>query len=109
MYLALTGCSQVFRRARLWDRLQKSVRRGIHLPGRPHAPRLRYRRNGDAKLLAYTAERITAKASLKTEFAAVTEVALDAGTIVTVLCATRYAAWTSSRLRWKDLPCGWAN
>lgn len=52
-----------------------------------------YRRNGtrrlvqslsvtrapvDAKLLAYTAERITAKASLKTEFAAVTDVALNA-------------------------------
>ena len=32
----------------------------------------------DAKLLAYTAERITAKASLKTEFAAVTDVALNA-------------------------------
>jgi len=53
----------------------------------------RYRRNGtrgfvqalsvtrapaDAKLLAYTAERIVAKASLKTEFAAVTDVALNA-------------------------------
>ena len=52
-----------------------------------------YRRNGtrgfvqalsvtraptDAKLLAYTAERIVAKASLKTEFAAVTDVALNA-------------------------------
>src|SRR6266850_1018168 len=33
----------------------------------------------DAKLFAYTAERITAKASLKTEFAAVTDVALNAG------------------------------
>ena len=32
----------------------------------------------DAKLLAYTAEHITAKASLKTEFAAVTDVALNA-------------------------------
>ena len=53
----------------------------------------RYRRNGtpgfvqalsvtrapaDAKLLAYTAERIVAEASLKTEFAAVTDVALNA-------------------------------
>jgi hypothetical protein len=31
----------------------------------------------DAKLLAYTAERIVAKASQKTEFAAVTHVALN--------------------------------
>lgn len=51
-----------------------------------------YRRNGtrgfvhtlsvtrapnDSKVLAYTAERITAKASLKTEFAAVTDVILN--------------------------------
>lgn len=31
---------------------------------------------GDAKVLAYTAERIAAKASLKTEFAAITDLAL---------------------------------
>jgi hypothetical protein len=88
-------CSQVFRQARLWDRLQKSVRaEEFTFPGDPMRLDYSYRRNGtrgfvqtlsvtrapaDAKLLAYTVERITAKASLKTEFAAVTDVALDAG------------------------------
>lgn len=88
-------CSQVFRQARLWDRLQKSVRaEEFTFPGDPMRLDYSYRRNGtrgfvqtlsvtraptDAKLLAYTAERITARATLKTEFAAVTDVALDAG------------------------------
>ena len=88
-------CSQVFRQARLWDRLQKSVRaEEFTFPGDPMRLDYSYRRNGtrgfvqtlsvtrapaDAKLLAYTAERITAKASLKTEFAAVTDVPLEAG------------------------------
>jgi len=63
-------------------------------PGDPMRLDYSYRRNGtrgfvqtlsvtrapaDAKLFAYTAERIAAKASLKTEFAAVTDVALNAG------------------------------
>jgi hypothetical protein len=85
-------CSQVFRQARLWDRLQKSVRaEEFTFPGDPMRLDYSYRRNGtrgfvqtlsvtrapaDAKLLAYTAERIGAKASLKTEFAAVTDVEL---------------------------------
>jgi hypothetical protein len=85
-------CSQVFRQARLWDRLQKSVRaEDFTFPGDPMRLDYSYRRNGtrgfvqtlsvtrapaDAKLLAYTAERIAAKASLKTEFAAVTDVEL---------------------------------
>jgi hypothetical protein len=88
-------CSQVFRQARLWERLEKSVRaEEFTFPGDPMRLDYSYRRNGtrgfvqtvsvtrapaDAKLLAYTVERITAKASLKTEFAAVTDVALDAG------------------------------
>jgi hypothetical protein len=88
-------CSQVFRQARLWDRLQKSVRaEEFTFPGDPMRLDYSYRRNGtrgfvqtlsvtrapaDAKLLAYTVERITAKATLKTEFAAVTDVALDTG------------------------------
>ena len=87
-------CSQVFRQARLWDRIEKSVRASeFTFPGDPMRLDYSYRRNGtrgfvqnlsvsrapgDAKLLAYTAERITAKASLKTEFAAVTDVALKA-------------------------------
>ena len=87
-------CSQVFRQARLWERIEKSVRASeFTFPGDPMRIDYSYRRNGtrgfvqnlsvtrapaDAKLLAYTAQRITAKASLKTEFAAVTDVALNA-------------------------------
>jgi len=87
-------CSQVFRQARLWERIEKSVRVAeFTFPGDPMRLDYSYRRNGtrgfvqnlsvsrapaDAKLLAYTAERITAKATLKTEFAAVTDVLLNA-------------------------------
>jgi hypothetical protein len=85
-------CSQVFKQARIWDRLQKSVRaEEFTFPGDPMRLDYSYRRNGtqgfvhtisvsrapaDAKLLAYTAERITAKARLKTEYAAVTDIEL---------------------------------
>ncbi|MGC1621010.1 MAG: DUF3037 domain-containing protein [Candidatus Acidiferrum sp.] len=85
-------CSQVFRQARLWDRVQKSVRASeFTFPGDPMRIDFSYRRNGtrgflhtlsvsrapgDAKVLAYTAERIATKASLKTEFAAITDLAL---------------------------------
>jgi hypothetical protein len=88
-------CSQVFRQARLWDRLEKSVRvEEFTFPGDPMRIDYSYRRNGtrgfvhtlsvtrspnDSKVLAYTAKHITAKSSLKTEFAAVTDVPLDAG------------------------------
>ena len=88
-------CSQVFKQARLWDRLEKAVRAEEYtFPGDPMRLDYSYRRNGtrgfvqtlsvtrapaDAKLLAYTAERITAKARLKTEFAAVTDVPLNDG------------------------------
>jgi hypothetical protein len=68
--------------------------RAIHFPGRPHASRrqlppqwdariralhLRHPGTGRAQALAYNAERITAKAALKTEFAAVTDVLLNPG------------------------------
>ncbi|HKN76468.1 MAG TPA: DUF3037 domain-containing protein [Candidatus Acidoferrum sp.] len=85
-------CSQVFRHARVWDRIQKSVRAAeFTFPGDPMRIDYSYRRNGtrgflhtlsvsrapgDAKALAYTAERIAAKAPLKTEFAAITDIAL---------------------------------
>ncbi|MHB8502117.1 MAG: DUF3037 domain-containing protein [Candidatus Acidiferrales bacterium] len=85
-------CSQVFRQAHLWDRIQKSVRAAeFTFPGDPMRIDYSYRRNGtrgflhtlsvsrapgDAKGLAYTAERIAAKASLKTEFAAITDIDL---------------------------------
>jgi hypothetical protein len=88
-----TYCSQVFRQARLWDRIEKSVRVAeFTFPGDPMRLDYSYRRNGtrgfvhcisvtraptDAKALAYNAERITAKATLKTEFAAVTDVVLN--------------------------------
>jgi hypothetical protein len=88
-------CSQVFKQARLWDRLEKAVRAEEYtFPGDPMRLDFSYRRNGtrgfvqtisvtrapaDAKLLAYTVERVAAKARLKTEFAAVTDVALNDG------------------------------
>jgi hypothetical protein len=88
-------CSQVFRQARLWNRIEKSVRAAeFTFPGDPMRLDYSYRRNGtrgfvhtlsvtrspaDAKLFAYTAQHITAKASLQTEFTAVTDVALEDG------------------------------
>jgi hypothetical protein len=88
-------CSQVFRQARLWDRLEKSVHASeFTFPGDPMRLDYGYRRNGtrgfvhmlsvtrapaDAKLLAYTAERIQAKAKFASEFAAVTDVPLNDG------------------------------
>jgi hypothetical protein len=86
-------CSQVFRQARLWERIEKSVRASqFTFPGDPMRLDYSYRRNGtrgfvntlsvtrspnECKTLAYTAGHITAKASLKTEFAAVTDVVLN--------------------------------
>ena len=88
-------CSQVLRQARLWERMEKSVRASeFTFPGDPMRLDYSYRRNGtrgfvqtlsvtrapnDAKMFAYTAERITAKSPLKTEFAAVTDVPLNLG------------------------------
>lgn len=88
-------CSQVFRQAHLWERIEKSVRaEQWTLPGDPLRIDYSYRRNGtrgfvhtlsvtrapgDFKQLAYTAERIHTKEKLKTEFAAVTDVPLIAG------------------------------
>lgn len=85
-------CSQVFRQAHVWDKIQKSVRAGeFTFPGDPMRIDYSYRRNGtqgflhalsvsrtpgDAKGIAYTAEHIAAKASLKTEFAAITDIDL---------------------------------
>ena len=85
-------CSQVFRQARLWDRIEKAVRASqFTFPGDPMRIDYSYRRNGtrgflhtlsvsrapgDAKALAYTAEQIAAKAALKTEFAAITDIEL---------------------------------
>lgn len=85
-------CSQVFQQARIWDRIQKSVRASeFTFPGDPMHIDYSYRRNGtrgfiqtlsvsrapaDAKGLAYTFEDIAAKSPLKTEFAAITDIDL---------------------------------
>jgi hypothetical protein len=85
-------CSQVFRQARIWDRVQKSVRASeFTFPGDPMRIDYSYRRNGtrgfiqtlsvsrapaDAKGIAYTFEDITAKSSLKTEVTVVTDIDL---------------------------------
>ena len=86
-------CSQVFRQARLWERIQSTVRvEEFTFPGDPMRLDYSYRRNGtrgyvhclpvsramgDPKALAYTAQHITARSPLKTEFAAVTDVPLS--------------------------------
>jgi hypothetical protein len=85
-------CSQVFRQARIWDRIQKHVRASeFTFPGDPMRIDYSYRRNGtrgfiqalsvsrapgDAKGIAHTFEAIAAKSSLKTEFAAITDIDL---------------------------------
>jgi hypothetical protein len=85
-------CSQVWKAAGLWDRIQKSVRvTEFTFPGDPMRIDYCYRRNGkrgfvqtlsvsrapaDCKLYAYTAARIAARAPFASEFAAVTDVPL---------------------------------
>lgn len=85
-------CAEVFRQAQLWNRLEKSVRASqFTFPGDPMRIDFSYRRNGtrgfvqtlsvtrspaDAKLLAYTAERIQSRAEFASEFTAVTDVPL---------------------------------
>ena len=87
-------CSEVFRQARIWDRLEKRVPVAeFTFPGDPMRLDFAYRRVGtrgfvqtlsvlrspaDAKLLAYTAERIQARARFASEFTAVTDLALSA-------------------------------
>lgn len=86
-------CAQVFQQARIWDRLQKSVRVAeFTFPGDPSRLDYSYRRNGtrgfvhalsvtrapqDAKSLSYNARHIAEKARYPTEFAAITDVALS--------------------------------
>jgi hypothetical protein len=88
-------CQQVFRQARIWDRIEKFVPVAEYtFPGDPMKMDYSYRRNGTrgfvhtisvtrapgaAKELAYTAGRIAAKAALKTEFAAITDIELSKG------------------------------
>ena len=85
-------CAQVFRQARIWDRIQKSVRASeFTYPGDPMRIDYSYRRNGtrgfiqtlsvsrapgECKGIAYTWEAIAAKSALKTEFTVVTDIDL---------------------------------
>src|ERR1700686_5179899 len=85
-------CAQVFRQARLWDRIEKSVRVAeFTFPGDPARLDYSSRRNGthgfvhalavtrapqDAKSLAYNVQHIAERAPYHTEFAAVTDVQL---------------------------------
>jgi hypothetical protein len=85
-------CSQVFRQARIWDRIEKSVRvADFTFPGDPARLDYSYRRNGtrgfvhtlsvtrapqDAKSLSYNVRHIAEKVGYRTEFAAVTDVPL---------------------------------
>ena len=86
-------CAQVFKQARIWDRLQKSVRVAeFTFPGDPSRLDFSYHRNGtrgyvhtlsvtrapqDAKSLSYNVKHIADKARHPTEFAAITDVALS--------------------------------
>jgi len=86
-------CTQVFRQARIWHRLEKSVRVAeFTFPGDPARLDYSYRRNGtrgfvhtlsvtrapqDAKSLSYNVKHIAEKARYHTEFAAVTDVPLS--------------------------------
>jgi hypothetical protein len=85
-------CSHVFHHAKIWNRLEKSVRASqFTFPGDPMRIDYGYRRNGtrgfvhtlsvtrapaDAKLLAYTAKRIEDLGEFPWEFTAVTDVPL---------------------------------
>jgi hypothetical protein len=86
-------CAQVFRQARIWDRIAKSVRVAeFTFPGDPSRMDYSYQRNGtrgfvhtlsvtrapqDAKSLSYNVRHIAEKARYHTEFTAVTDVALS--------------------------------
>jgi hypothetical protein len=89
-------CAQVFRQARIWDRMEKSVRVAeFTFAGDPSRIDYSYHRNAtrgfvhalsvsrapqDAKSLSYNVKHIAEKARYHTEFAAVTDVALSRDT-----------------------------
>jgi hypothetical protein len=86
-------CTQVFKQAHIWERIEKSVRVAeFTFAGDPTRLDYSYRRNGtrgfvhalsvtyapqDAKSLAYNVQHIASKAPYHTEFAAVTDVPLS--------------------------------
>ena len=90
-------CSQVWRHAGLWQKVERSIRIAeFTYPGDPMRVDYGYRHNGThgfvhllsvsrspsaAKEYAYTAEHIAPRASFKSEFAAVTDVPLEFGNL----------------------------
>lgn len=86
-------CSQVWHQARLWEKVEKSMRVAqFTFPGDPMRIDYSYRRNGTrgfvqtlsvsrspmaCKEYAYTAQYIAPRAAFKSEFAAVTDIPLD--------------------------------
>jgi hypothetical protein len=86
-------CAQVFKQARIWDRIEKSVRVAeFTFPGDPSRLDYSYHRNGtrgfvhtlsvtrapqDVKSLSYNVRHIAERARYHTEFTAVTDVALS--------------------------------
>jgi DUF3037 family protein len=88
-------CSQVWRQAKLWDKIEKSVRvEEFTFRGDPMRIDYCYRHNGtrgfvqtlsvsrapgDCKNLAYTADRIAKRAPFASEFLAVTDIVLQPG------------------------------
>jgi hypothetical protein len=88
-----TYCEQVFRQARIWDRVKTPARMAeFTFPGDPARIDYSYRRNGtrgfmhalsvtlapqDVKSLTYNAKHIAEKAGDPTEFAAITDVKLN--------------------------------
>ncbi len=90
-------CSQVWHQARLWGRIEKSIRVAEYtFPGDPMRIDYSYRRNGTrgfvqtlsvsrspmaCKEYAYTAQYIAPRARFKSEFAAITDIPLEDGNL----------------------------
>jgi len=118
-------CSQVWKAAGPWDRIQKSVRVAeFTFPGDPMRIDYSYRRNGargyvqtlsvsrapgDCKLYAYTAARIAARAPFASEFAAVTDVPLRRKMSAIASCATLCVMQGLNPSEWITLRLGCQN
>jgi DUF3037 family protein len=119
-------CSQVWKMAGLWDRLERSVRvTDYTFPGDPMRLDYCYGRNGtrgfvqtlsvsrapaDCKLYAYTAARIAARAPFASEFAAVTDIELNRKRMIGIVLWIRRCATPRLSLgHWITSPCGSAD
>src|SRR4029077_167020 len=115
-------CSEVFRKAKLWSRLEKSVRASqFTFPGDPMRIDYGYRRNGtrgfvhtlsvtrapaEAKMLAYTAERIEAGADSHGSLRR-SPTFRSAIVIASASCGKPFARRASNPCPARDLRCGW--